>query len=157
MHLECVYVPQVHAREARQKFEQKLENMKKNPELYQDEDDDDEADDPTLFLEGVEGKTHECPECSRSFRTPSKLRSHMRSHTGEKPYECHLCAKSFPYRGSLRTHLQWHAEKETGISFRPYMCSVCDKGFRTPSKLKDHMVKHTGNMAKCHETVLKHL
>jgi ssDNA-binding Zn-finger/Zn-ribbon topoisomerase 1 len=43
----------------------------------------------TAFIaKGVKRKRgHECDVCEKMFVTPSKLATHMRTHTKEKPYE----------------------------------------------------------------------
>ena len=89
----------------------------------------------TAFIaKGVKRKRgHECDVCEKMFVTPSKLATHMRTHTKEKPYECDVCEKRFTRSGSLNTHMRIHTNE------KPYECDVCDKAFRTSSSLKRHM------------------
>nr|XP_056710533.1 zinc finger protein 516 [Euleptes europaea] len=47
-----------------------------------------------------------CVECGKGFSQPSHLRTHMRSHTGERPFQCRYCPYSASQKGNLKTHVQ---------------------------------------------------
>ena len=49
-----------------------------------------------------------CESCGKGFFTQSKLDSHKRKHTGEKPFRCLLptCMKRFRYKGDLSKHIK---------------------------------------------------
>ncbi|XP_063041553.1 zinc finger protein 516-like isoform X2 [Engraulis encrasicolus] len=47
-----------------------------------------------------------CPVCGKSFSQPSHYRTHMRSHTGERPFRCRYCPYSASQKGNLKTHVQ---------------------------------------------------
>ncbi|XP_026875368.2 zinc finger protein 516 isoform X1 [Electrophorus electricus] len=49
---------------------------------------------------------HVCPVCGKSFSQPSHYRTHMRSHTGERPFRCQYCSYSATQKGNLKTHVQ---------------------------------------------------
>ncbi|KAI8646856.1 hypothetical protein BD408DRAFT_379614 [Parasitella parasitica] len=60
-----------------------------------------------------------CPYCKKCFTRPSSLRTHVFSHTGEKPFECPepSCGKKFSVQSNLRRHLRIHDPKKPTISF----------------------------------------
>lgn len=52
-----------------------------------------------------------CEQCGRAFPSAQILRSHMRTHTGEKPYQCDLCPFRTAHSGALYTHNKLVHEK----------------------------------------------
>ena len=76
--------------------------------------------------------------CEKAFITPSKLRVHMRTHSGEKPYSCDTCEKAFTERCNLTSHMMTHS----GV--RPYVCETCGKAFSRCDDLARHMRTHSG-------------
>ncbi|XP_018572870.1 zinc finger protein 708-like [Anoplophora glabripennis] len=90
------------------------------------------------MVKGKEKTVFRCTICTKHFPVPSKLRSHMRTHTGEKPFKCDVCNKSFGTAGSLKDHGYLHTNK------KPYNCTICEKGFTKNSALEDHIRSHTG-------------
>ena len=54
-----------------------------------------------------------CPFCSKIMRSPSDMKRHILTHTGEKPFSCNKCEMSFNLKGNLKTHMmKCHLEKE---------------------------------------------
>ncbi|KAH0809444.1 hypothetical protein GEV33_013346 [Tenebrio molitor] len=84
-----------------------------------------------------------CTLCGKKFNSGSRLRLHMRTHTGEAPYKCSYCDK----RTTARNQMVVHERTHTGE--RPHKCNVCGKGFAQSSVLNTHMKIHTGRPEVC--------
>ncbi|GAB6021327.1 hypothetical protein CHUAL_003937 [Chamberlinius hualienensis] len=86
------------------------------------------------------GKTQICsfPGCRLSFRSPSELVIHMRTHTGERPFLCGTCRYSAKTKHQLTKHERSH------FDLRPFKCSHCSYSTSLSYHLLRHMRIHTG-------------
>ncbi|XP_067869942.1 zinc finger protein 850-like [Heterodontus francisci] len=83
-------------------------------------------------------KPWKCGDCGKSFKCPSELETHRRSHTGERPFICSMCGKGFIQSSTLVTHQRVHSDN------KPFKCSDCEKNFKRRKDLVRHQRTHTG-------------
>ncbi|XP_061433371.1 zinc finger protein 497-like [Lethenteron reissneri] len=84
-------------------------------------------------------RPHRCPVCGRAFALAGELKSHARTHTGEKPYPCSVCGRAFSWLSSLKIHRSSHTRE------RPFRCAACGQSFPHRCGLKRHERTHTGD------------
>ena len=77
-------------------------------------------------------KTFACETCGRVLTTGWKLKSHMRTHTGERPHSCTICNKSFTEKCSLKRHFRTHTGEKL------FKCNYCDRKFTQAYSMKVH-------------------
>ncbi|SAM00880.1 hypothetical protein [Absidia glauca] len=65
---------------------------------------------PDLSFMTTPNRKYLCTECTKSFSRPSSLRTHMFSHTGEKPFACPHpgCDRTFSVQSNMRRHIRVH-------------------------------------------------
>lgn len=85
-------------------------------------------------------KSFKCNHCGRRLTTRQTLFEHVNAiHMGIKPFSCEVCSKSFVTEKILRLHKKIHSES------KPHVCSMCGKGFAQSTAMLFHMRYHLGH------------
>lgn len=53
-------------------------------------------------------RLNQCRICGRHYARPSTLKTHLRTHTNERPYKCAVCFKTFSQAANLTAHQRVH-------------------------------------------------
>ncbi|TMS11503.1 Zinc finger protein GLI2 [Larimichthys crocea] len=76
--------------------------------------------------------------CAKAYSRLENLKTHLRSHTGEKPYVCEHegCNKAFSNASDRAKH-----QNRTHSNEKPYVCKIpgCTKRYTDPSSLRKHV------------------
>ena len=79
-----------------------------------------------------------CLQIFFRYARPSTLKTHMRTHSGERPYKCYDCNKSFSQAANLTAHCRTHSGE------KPFNCGICSRTFSQSSSVTTHMRTHSG-------------
>ncbi|KAK9363882.1 hypothetical protein V1504DRAFT_444866 [Lipomyces starkeyi] len=86
---------------------------------------------PTVS-QSTPGSKHTCPHCSQSFTRHHNLKSHLLTHSHEKPFTCTTCNSKFRRLHDLKRHSKLHTGE------KPYVCSKCGRKFARGDALARH-------------------
>jgi len=81
-------------------------------------------------------RKHDCPVCSKSFRTSTHLRDHIKAvHTKERTFQCSKCPRAFASAWQAKSHMK----SNHGVKSM-YECKLClDKSYKTHQALAGHV------------------
>ncbi|EXJ96393.1 hypothetical protein A1O1_01519 [Capronia coronata CBS 617.96] len=77
-------------------------------------------------------KKHRCPYCATEFTRHHNLKSHLLTHSQEKPYLCSTCQSRFRRLHDLKRHTKLHTGE------RPHICPKCGRKFARGDALARH-------------------
>ncbi|XP_062847076.1 zinc finger protein 1035 [Trichomycterus rosablanca] len=106
--------------------------------------------------------TNTCPECSKSFRSPSELDVHRSLHDPNRPFVCEVCELRFWTARSLKIHhrhvhpgseplkIVEPSQATNSASSKVFTCIPCNKVYTVrKSYMKHCLIKHK----RCSESV----
>eukprot|EP01083_Nonionella_stella_P025669 70730_1 len=88
----------------------------------------------------------QCYVCEKLFKSKSKVKSHQRSRSDERPFPCSLCGKSFKSQNYLKQHHRSHSGE---IHFP---CNLCGKLFKYKSEVKQHIMRIQSQCNLCEKS-----
>ncbi|XP_052026266.1 zinc finger and SCAN domain containing protein 4F-like [Apodemus sylvaticus] len=83
-------------------------------------------------------KPYKCEECPRTFKYPSNLSIHQKTHKKERPFFCKVCQTGLHQVSELRVHEVIHKAGKL------FTCDACGRAFRYKTNLQAHERIHTG-------------
>ncbi|KAK5644831.1 hypothetical protein RI129_006131 [Pyrocoelia pectoralis] len=86
------------------------------------------------------GKSIKCHHsgCTFSARFPAELKTHLPTHSDDKPFSCDRCDYHGKTKQQLERHMTMHQDS------KKYQCPQCTFSSRLASHLKRHLRLHTG-------------
>lgn len=86
-----------------------------------------------------EDRKYICDHCAHVFTRKHNLKSHLLTHTLEKPFRCHICSSKFRRLHDLKRHEKLHTGE------KPFECKSCGRRFARA----DALVRHANSLSGC--------
>ena len=83
-------------------------------------------------------KSNKCNQCDYASSHTGNLRTHLKTHSGEKSNKCDQCDFASSLAGSLRRHLKTHGGEKSN------KCNLCDFVSSQAINLRTHLKTHSG-------------
>ena len=83
-------------------------------------------------------KPNKCSQCDFRSSRADNLRTHLKTHSGEKTKKCNQCDYASSRADTLRMHLKIHSGEKT------IKCNQCDYAFSLAGDLRRHLKTHSG-------------
>lgn len=90
-------------------------------------------------VENEEEISLSCPQCSATFETEKRLKTHMKCHKNLKTYKCEMCGWKSTNKKVLVQHLKTHKDDSL-------QCSACEEIFHSAVYLNAHMMRNHTNI-----------
>ena len=91
-----------------------------------------------------------CNQCNFTSSQLHNFKTHLKTHTGERPFKCNHC----DYEAARMHHLKTHLKRHTGE--KSYKCNQCEYASADPGNLRTHLKTHTGEKPfKCKSATTK--
>ena len=127
------------------------------------------------FVNELRQTVHPCPhsDCIKYFTRPSRLQTHLLTHTGDRPYKCleDGCMKSYSRAAHLKRHtIKIHSSTDpdtsnailcsVGSDAKTIRCNLCPKLFSNKYSLQKHLKVHQDSLrytcTECNQSFTKH-
>ncbi|KAK4867343.1 hypothetical protein LT330_000853 [Penicillium expansum] len=87
---------------------------------------------PTKRPKTQEKQDFKCPHCEKDFKRLFNLKSHLLTHTADRPFSCDICQKRFSRKNDCNRHKKIHSGEKI------WVCEGCLVSFARADMLNNH-------------------